>query len=82
MRGFRKQIWEEVFQSTGDQVDASRPVSLEDYLGIREQGDRVYVPPGRTYLPGFRLYIDNRLIEDRILYYDWRRGVPQTIRVK
>ena len=73
---------EEVFQAAGDRVDASRPVSLEDYLGIREQGDRVYVPPGRTYRPGFRLYIDNRLIEDRILYYDWLEGVPQTIRVK
>ncbi len=73
---------EEVFQAAGNRVDASRPVSLEDYLGIREQGDRVYVPPGRTYRPGFRLYIDNRLIEDRVLYYDWLEGVPQTIRVK
>lgn len=73
---------EEVFSAAGKDVDASVPVSLEDYLGIREQGDRVYIPAGRTYRLGFRLYINNRLIEDRILYYDWLTAVPQTVYVK
>jgi len=72
----------EVLSAAGNKVDDSLPVSLEDYLGIREQGDRVYIPPGRNYRLGFRLHIDNRLIEDRILYYDWRKDIPQTIRVK
>ena len=73
---------EEVLRAAGSGTDPSLPVSLEDYLGIREQGDRVYIPPGRTYRPGFRIYIDNRLIEDRILYYDWMEDIPQTIKVK
>ncbi|HUU27094.1 MAG TPA: hypothetical protein VM123_04710 [archaeon] len=74
---------EEVLQAAGgSEADPSLPVSLEDYLGIREEGDRVYIPPGRTYRLGFRLYTDNRLIEDRILYYDWIKDVPQIIHVK
>jgi hypothetical protein len=73
---------EEVLMAAGGGVDSSLPVSLEDYLGIREQGDRVYIPPGKTYRPGFRIYIDNRLIEDRILYYDWQDDIPQTILIK
>lgn len=72
---------QEVLAAAGSRAEALLPVSLEDYLGIREQGDRVYIQPGRTYQLGFRLYIDNRLIEDRILYYDWIKGVPQKIRV-
>jgi hypothetical protein len=47
---------EEVLTAAGNGTDPSQPVSLEDYLGIREQGDRVYIPSGRTYRPGFRLY--------------------------
>ena len=73
---------QEVLLAAGNEVDASAPVSLEDYLGIREQGDRVYIPAGRTYRLGFRLYISNRLIADRILYYDWLRAVPQTVYMK
>jgi hypothetical protein len=70
---------EEVLTAAGIGVDPSLPISLEDYLGIREQGDRAYIPAGITYRPGFRLYIDNRLIEDRILYYDWIEDIPQTM---
>jgi hypothetical protein len=72
---------EEVLAAAGNGTDPSQPVSLDDYLGVREQGDRVYIPPGRTYRPGFRIYIDNRLIEDRILYYDWQEDIPQTIKI-
>ena len=72
---------EEVTTAAGSGTDPSQPVSLEDYLGIREQGDRVYIPPGRTYRPGFRLYIDNRLIEDRILYHEWLEDIPQTLKI-
>ena len=68
--------------AAGSDTDPSLPVSLEDYLGIREQGDRVYIPAGRTYRLGFRIYYDNRLIEDRILYYDWIDDIPQTLKVK
>ena len=75
-------VGEEVFIAAGSGSDPSLPVSLEDYLGIREQGDRVYIPPGRTYRPGFRIYIDDQLIEDRILYYDWQDDIPQTIKIK
>ena len=73
---------EQVLLAIGSEADESIPYSLEKYLGIRSQGDGVYIPPGRTYRLGFRLYIDNRLIEDCILYYDWLKGVPQTIRVQ
>jgi hypothetical protein len=73
---------EEVLTAAGREVDPALPISLENYLGIREQGDRVYIPPGITYALGFRIYIDDRLIEDRILYYDWRKDIPQTIIVK
>ncbi|MEA2062513.1 MAG: hypothetical protein U9P14_02340, partial [Gemmatimonadota bacterium] len=72
---------QQVLVAVGNLADDSMPVSLDDYLGIREQGNRVCIPPGRTYRTGFRLYVDDRLIEDRILYYDWLKGVPQTIRV-
>jgi len=72
---------EDVLQAAGGESDPSLPVSLEDYLGIREQGDRVYIPGGRSYRIGFRLYAESRLVEERILYYDWRRDRPQTIRV-
>ncbi|MBW7996468.1 MAG: hypothetical protein FVQ81_07870 [Candidatus Glassbacteria bacterium] len=73
---------QEVVLAAGNEAQASLPASLEDYLGIREQGDRVYLPPDRNYRIGFRLYIDGRLVENRILYYDWIKGIPQTIRVK
>jgi hypothetical protein len=73
---------EEVLTAAGREVDPALPISLENYLGIREQGDRVYIPPGIAYGLGFRIYIDDRLIEDRILYYDWRKDIPQTIIVK
>ncbi len=73
---------EKVSQAAGSTANESIPVSLENYLGIRSQGDRVYISPERTYRLGFRLYIDGRLIEDRIFYYDWRKDIPQTIRVK
>ena len=73
---------EKVSQAAGSSADETTPVSLENYLGIRSQGDRVYIPPERTYRLGFRLYLDGRLIEDKILYYDWRNDIPQTIRVK
>ena len=72
----------EVLTAAGSGVDSSQPVSLEDYLGIREQGDRVYIPSGQSYRLGFRIYIDNRLIEDRILYYDWQDDIPQTVFIK
>ena len=72
----------EVLSAAGEQADASTPVSLEDYLDIREAGNRVYIPPGQTYRMGFRLYVDGRLVEDRILYYDWLESVPQTVYIK
>ena len=72
----------EVLTAAGSGVDSSQPVSLEDYLGIREQGDRVYIPSGQSYRLGFRIYIDNRLIEDRILYYDLQDDIPQTVFIK
>ena len=73
---------DEVLSAAGSEVDSLSPISLEDYLGVRESGDRVYIPVGRTYRLGFRLYIDNRLIADRILYYDWLKEAPQTVYVK
>jgi len=73
---------DEVLKAVSGDADPTIPVSLEEYLGIREQGDRIYVPPGRDYRLGFRLYFDNRQVEERILYYDWLDGMPQTIQVK
>jgi hypothetical protein len=73
---------EEVFQAMGKEVTPEEPLSLDDYLGVCEGVNRIYVPPARTYRIGFRLWLNGNMVEDRVLYYDWLEGVPQTVRLE
>ncbi len=72
---------EEVLRAAGGRAGRKIPLSLDSFLGVREQGDRVYIPPGKAYRLGFRIYLDGRLIEDRVLYYDWLADLPLSVRV-
>ena len=72
---------DETLAALNGRADTGDPLPIDYWLNVRESGSRVYIPPDRDFRPGFRLYIDNRLIEDRILYYDKTDSVPQTIRL-